>query len=317
MKTRWKLLTMSMVTLAITILFYACKKEDSMQGNIPAGKQKVTLFLTDGPGFFDSVFIDIKSVQVLVDTCDQSDSTHGGRPCHHDGFNDDDHDNNGNNGDHHGDNGDHNGDHSNTPDSCKVWTNLDVQPGVYNLLSLSNGLDTLLASGLVPKGVIKYIKIELGPNNSLVKDSVTYPLNLPPDLGSSIIIKLKGNEWDQVSPGHLQLWLDFDVARSIIRVRDNMFYLRPFIYLYAVRVTGTVQGKVVPREAFPVLTLFNSQDTAYALPNREGEFKIRGLNDGDYSLFVNASNGYQDTTINNISVAAGKVVKLGTIELHK
>jgi len=306
MKTRWKLFSLFSVTLLITIFFFACKKENSLQGTTPPGMQRISLYLTDGPGFFDSVLIDIKSVSVLVDTCDKTDSTHGGRGCHHDGWNDDDDD--------HHNGGDH---HDNVPDSCKVWTDLQVQPGVYNLLDLSNGLDTLLASGLVPNGVVKYIKIELGPNNSLVKDSVSYPLNLPPDLNSTIIIKLKGNEWDQAGPGHLQLWMDFDVTRSIIRVRDNMFYLRPVIYLFAVRVTGSIQGTVVPRDAFPVVTVYNDKDTAYALPNREGQFKVRGLDDGDYNVFFNASNGYKDTTISNVSVSAGMEVKLGKIELHK
>jgi len=115
----------------------------------------------------------------------------------------------------------------------------------------------------------------------------------------------------------LQLWIDFNCARSIIRVRDNMFYLRPYILLYAVRVTGAVDGTVVPRDAYPVLTLTSSTDTAYGLPRWDGSFKIRGLNDGEYSLFINASNGYKDTTITGISVTAGNVVHLGTIELHK
>ena len=315
MKTRWKLLTFLMVTLLMTIFFYACKKENSIQGTVPPGMQKISLFLTDGPGFFDSVLIDIKSVSVLVDTCDKTDSTHGGRGCHHDGWNDDDNDHQG--GDHNGDHdNDHHGD-NNIPDSCKVWTDLQVTPGVYNLTALANGLDTLLASGVVPQGVVKYIKIELGPNNSLVKDSVSYPLNLPPDLNSSIIIKLKGNEWDQAGPGHLQLWMDFDVLKSVIRVRDNQFYLRPVINLYAVRVTGSIQGTISPLDAFPVVTVYNNNDTAYALPNRVGQFKVRGLDDGEYNVFINASNGYKDTTITNVAVSAGNEVKLGKIELHK
>ncbi|PWT98624.1 MAG: hypothetical protein C5B52_11925 [Bacteroidetes bacterium] len=317
MKTRWKLLSIFSVILLTTILFNACKKDNSLQGTIPAGMQKVSLFLTDGPGFFDSVLIDIKSVSVMVDTCDRSDSTHGGRGCHHDGWDDDNNQGGDHDGDHNGDHdGDHDVNHHSVPDSCKVWTDLQITPGVYNLLDLRNGLDTLLASGLVPQGVIKYIKIELGPNNSLVKDSVNYPLNLPPN-HSTIVIKLKGNEWDLAGPGHLQLWLDFDVMRSIIRLSDNQFYLKPVIYLYAVRVTGSIQGIVKPRDAFPVISVYNDKDTAYALPNWEGEFKVRGLSDGEYNVFINASNGYKDTTITGVSVTAGQVVKLNPLELHK
>ncbi|OQP56350.1 carboxypeptidase-like regulatory domain-containing protein [Niastella populi] len=59
------------------------------------------------------------------------------------------------------------------------------------------------------------------------------------------------------------------------------------------------------------------QIQAYAFPWRDGRFKVRGLDSGIYSVFVNAGNGYQDTTINNVSVTVGKETDLGTITLHK
>jgi len=63
--------------------------------------------------------------------------------------------------------------------------------------------------------------------------------------------------------------------------------------------------------------VYNSGDTAYAIPDKDGDFKIRGLKEGTYSLFVNASNGYRDTTINNIVVKAGKETELKKITLQK
>ncbi len=58
-------------------------------------------------------------------------------------------------------------------------------------------------------------------------------------------------------------------------------------------------------------------DTAYAFPWKDGRFKVRGLDSGTYSVYVNAGNGYKDTTINNVSVTVGKETDLGTITLHK
>ncbi|MFM9568642.1 hypothetical protein, partial [Streptomyces turgidiscabies] len=54
-----------------------------------------------------------------------------------------------------------------------------MKSGVYYILSLRNGVDTLLASKTVVKGSIRLIRIDIGTNNSLVKDSVVYPVNLP------------------------------------------------------------------------------------------------------------------------------------------
>ncbi|WP_204326507.1 hypothetical protein, partial [Stenotrophomonas maltophilia] len=57
-------------------------------------------------------------------------------------------------------------------DSSLVWEDLNVKSGVYDILSLRNGVDTLLASKTVVKGSIRLIRIDIGTNNSLVKDSV-------------------------------------------------------------------------------------------------------------------------------------------------
>jgi hypothetical protein len=53
------------------------------------------------------------------------------------------------------------------------------------------------------------------------------------------------------------------------------------------------------------------------MPNPEGYFKMRGLKEGNYSLLVNGSNGYGDTTINNINISNGKETSLGLITLKK
>ena len=292
MNTKGKLLSFgSMVTIIAMLTFFACSKDDSMNTDdpvLPEGKQQVKLFLTDGPDLFDKVLIDIKSIQVLVDTCDKSrgDDDHG----HHD--NDDD-------------------------IKCANWQTLSITPGVYDLLTLRNGADTLLANGVIPTGRIKRIKIELGTNNSLVKDSVNYPLGLFPGTEATIVLKLKGNEWDEYQPGRNQLWLDFDVARSVIKVRDGKFYLLPVIRVFTVKTTGSLEGKVSPREANSIISVYNATDTGYAIPFINGAFKVRGLQEGTYNVFVNASNGYQDTTITGVEVRRNRETNIKTINLHK
>lgn len=298
MKTTMRWIGLSLLCCLTAIIFFTCSKERSLSPS--RGQQHVSIYLTDDPGLFDHVFVDIQSVSVLVDTCAQMGS--------HD--EDDDHD-----GDHDEDD-DHDGDHH-AGDSCNVWKPLVINPGVYDLLTLTNGNDTLLASGNIPAGRIEKIKITLGTNNSLVKDSTTYPLNLFPGQ-NTITIKLRGDEFDQYLAGHLRVWLDFDVARSIVVVNNNQFFLRPFMRLFVISNTGSIEGQVGPRAAFAVVSVFNSTDTAYAIPNRdEGQFKVRGLKPGTYSVFFNGSNGYRDTTINNINVTAGHETELGRITLRQ
>lgn len=285
----------AMMFIATALAITSCKKSDSAQ--IPAGKQNLSLYLTDGPGFFDKVFVEIKAVQVLVDT---TKDTRKNDTCNWDRLGDD-----------------IGSTRSNRKDSGLVWTNLNINAGVYDILNLRNGVDTLLTSTEIPKGAIRLIRIEIGTNNSVVKDSVTYPLSWPDNKPAYILIKLKGHETEEFLPNKIRLWLDFDVSRSVVIVNNNKFYLKPVFHFFVEKSTASVSGKVKPQDAKAVLTLFNATDTAYALPNKNGEFKMRGLKDGTYSLYVNGSNNYKDTTINNIVVQAPKNTNVGVIELKQ
>ncbi len=298
MKRKQILLT-AVMAIAVAFAMTACKKNESAQ--TPAGTQHLSLYLTDGPGFFDKVLVEIKSVEVLVDT-----SKDTRRNDHNDW------DEIGQKKDNDKDDRD-----KSKRDSSLVWENLNIKAGVYDILNLRNGLDTLLGASAIPKGSIRMLKINLGTNNSLVKNGVVYPLKWPANRPSYVLVKLRGDECEEYMPGKVRLWLDFDVNRSIVQGYNNEFYLRPIFHFYIIRTTASVAGRVKPEDAKAVLTLFNAKDTAYALPNREGYFRMRGLKDGVYSLFINASNGYADSTINNITVAAPKETSVGTIELHK
>ncbi len=298
MKTRFIAYAVVLFML-LTGIFYACTKQGSSANNIPANQQKVSLYLTDGPGFFDSVFIDINTVTVIVDTCQRDNIGPFG-----DDHGDDHHD-----GDHHGD--------DNFDTACSISDTLNFNAGVYNLAGLRNGIDTILASGNIPKGRVRRIIVTLGPNNYLVKNGVKYPLNTFSDTDTRIVIKLFGDEFQTSSSNINDLWLDFDVERSIIRLWDGKFYLRPVIRIFAEERTATISGDVIPQDAFPVISVFSGQDTLYALPNDDGRFMVRGLPTGTYSVFINSSNGYSDTTINHVNVTVGTNTDIGTIELHK
>jgi hypothetical protein len=284
------LLFAAVMAFAVVFGLTACNKSASVDGNIPPGQQQLSLFLTDGPGLFDKVLVDIRSVKVLVDT--SSDTRR--------------HDN---------DDWDRRG-KDEKKDSSFIWVNLNIT-GVYDILKFRNGADTLLAAASIPKGSVRLIKIEIGTNNSVVKDSVTYPVSLPANALNYILIKLKGHECEEFLPNRRRLWLDFDITRSIIQERDGKFYLRPVFHFFTVSATGSISGRVGPKDGYPVITVYNATDTSYALPDKEGYFKLRGLKDGTYSVFVNASNGYADATVSNVVVTAPKETSVGVITLKK
>lgn len=299
-KAGWPVLLMGILSVVI----YACSKNESAAPEkVPEGKQKVSLMLTDDPGLFDKVNIDIRKVEVLVDTCATT-----GR-----GDDDDDDDD--------WDDRDRCGWWEDWRDrwhdkECYTWDSLGIRPGVYDMLQLRNGVDTSLANGYVPKGRILSIRITLGPDNSLVKDGVTYPLRSV-NGQVKIVVRVRHNEWDEISPDNLQLYLDFDVQRSIIKVRDGKFILKPFIHVWTVKQTGSVSGRLLPTDAQSIITVHNDLDSLYALPGRGGEWKVRGLKPGTYDIFVNAGNGYKDTTLTGIKVERAKDTRVPTITLTK
>ena len=288
---RWPLVFMSLTAMAI----YACNKDNSQPGPT-ANQQKLSIYMSDNPGFFDNVFLDIRKVEVLVDTCTRGDNDDDRWDWRDRCWWDED--------------------RRDGKDTCEVWDSLGIRPGVYDILALRNGADTLLAGGIVPKGVVKKIRITLGNNNSLVKDSISYPLKSPSNQ-VKIIIKLRSDDWDEVANGDFRLWLDFDLDRSIIKVWNGKFILKPVIKVFTLKMTGSLSGRVTPSAAWPVITVYNDKDTGFALPWVAGEFKVRGLKPGSYNVFVNASNGYRDTTLTGITVERNRNTEVGKIILKK
>jgi|CXWL01.1.fsa_nt_gi hypothetical protein len=291
MKTWSKLLFFPLLVIAASLFFYACQKEASSGGNnIPAGKTKLSVFLTDGPYDFQKVLVDIQRIEVKIDTCRRhDDDDHDGPGC------DDDHDS--------------------LSSRCEIWDTLDIRQGVYDLLTLRNGVDTLLASGFILNGKIERIKFTLGNNNSVMVDNVMHPLHLFNNQ-HFVYVNIHREHLDSISANNFQLFLDFDLSRSI-KIIGGEYWLKPVLKPFGRHSSGEIEGKVRPVHSFGTIKAFNATDTAFARPEDEGEFKIRGLRDGTYSLFIDGINGYQDTTINNIMVRRGRETELGLIRLHQ
>lgn len=286
------------VGLALTLIF-ACNKQDNSGSGSPGPNQnKLSVYLTDDPARFDEVLVDVKAMAVKIDTSTSwwGKDDHQGSPGPKSHW-----------GAHYG-NKDRN-------DSGTVWDTLDITPGIYNLLDFANGTDTLLASANVTKGKIIAFRLQLGTENSLVKDSVNYPLELVPGW-DDIYIRVFGENFQKVNENHYKIWIDFDAGRSVIRVRQGTFYLKPVLRAFAVSNTGSIKGTVLPSKANAVISVYNQTDTAYAIPGRNGLFMVRGLQEGSYSLFVNASTGYQDTTLSEVKVTGGQQADIGVIHLH-
>ncbi|HXU27161.1 MAG TPA: DUF4382 domain-containing protein [Bacteroidia bacterium] len=174
MKTKNIVLAFAGIALSIT-LFNACKKDTTTTGAPPANGS-MAVRLTDAPGNFQQVNVDIQQVSVHM--------------------------------------------------SGGSWIDLPTHTGIYNLLVLQNGIDTSLVNTTVlPAGKITQMRLILGTHNTVMVDSVVYPLTVPS--GSQTGIKLIGNE--TVNPNQLLIVkLDFDANASVV-ASGTTYQLKPTV----------------------------------------------------------------------------------------
>jgi hypothetical protein len=156
MKTMIAWLTAASGITAVLFIF-ACNKSSSTKSNssIPAGQSQLSVYMMDGPIQMDSVLLDITQVRVEVDTATTQNAADN--PNQWDAG--------------------YCGWGRGPSNKSLIWDTLSITPGIYNLLALRNGTDTLLTSGLITTGKILKIEVTLGSSNKVYTDSTTsYPL---------------------------------------------------------------------------------------------------------------------------------------------
>lgn len=112
-------------------------------------------------------------------------------------------------------------------DDSSGWVSLDTRAGIYNLLALQGGVDTLLATGVIPSDVVKEIRLFLGPDNSIKVSGQTYPLLM--NNGDQPKLMIKVNK--QLNASLDSLVVDFDAGLSVVQQGNNNYRLLPVLRL--------------------------------------------------------------------------------------
>lgn len=288
MKTSKLFLGLASAVIAMVLVFSACTKS-GVNGN-----SSVAVFLTDGPGDFDAVNIDIQKVEVKVD----KDEKHK-RDDNRNGLDDD------------------KDDHMKRKDDFGEWIDLGFAPKVIDVLSLRNGIETQLGTANIDAGTVRKIRITLGTKNTVVKGAVTYDLLMDSQTSNFLYIKLFDKHRERGNRNDVKVWVDFDIANSIVET-NGKFYLKPVLRPFCNANFGEIEGKVLPLDAKAVVRVSDGAGfNAVALPSREGEFKVRGIADGTYTVTIEGIAPYAKKIITNVVVKKGEDTKIGTITLVK
>lgn len=191
-----------------------------------------------------------------------------------------------------------------------VTTHALINPGVYDLLKLNSGADTLMISeDLTPRTASK-IRLILGDNNSVVEAGVTHPLAKPDDDSPGLVIE---REYKFESRQNYDMWMDFDAGQSIDKDGAGNYSLNPVLRIYTDEESGAISGHILPLGAAFNVSVVSATGTYGTTINNDGTFYIGGLTTGTYDLKFTAVIGFLDITISDVSVTNGSVTEVGEI----
>ncbi|HET9747116.1 MAG TPA: DUF4382 domain-containing protein [Chitinophagaceae bacterium] len=192
---------------------------------------------------------------------------------------------------------------------------LPATPVTYNLLEFTNGMETLLSSIELPAGKVSQLRLILGNNNTIVLNGVAEPLPLEVPSGQESGLKFNIHA-DLIAGIEYKLWIDFDCSRSVVDNGAGDYILKPVIRTFTEATSGAIKGSVSPAAANATVQATNGVDILSAIPDATtGEFLIRGVPAGTWTVTIDANNGYIDQTINNVAVTVGQVADVGPVTL--
>jgi hypothetical protein len=194
------------------------------------------------------------------------------------------------------------------------WQTLPMtsSPANFNLLEFTNGMDTLLSSVELPAGRISQLRLILGDNNSITVNGITDDLPLEVPSGSESGLKFNIHA-DLIAGVEYKLWIDFDVLRSLVVNGNGDYILKPLIRTFTEATSGAIKGVVLPVAANATVQATMGTDIFTAIPDPlTGEFLIRGVPAGTWSVLFDGNSGYLDQTVPGVAVTVGQVTDIGT-----
>lgn len=193
-----------------------------------------------------------------------------------------------------------------------------VHAGLYNLLELTNGKDTLLADALIPAGTISQVRLILGSNNYIITSTgAKIDLKTPSAQQSGLKVQVH----QQVSGGTLyRLTLDFDVARSIVFAGNSAnTILKPVLRILSFAPSGgNIKGVVAPGSFVTAVMAIKGTDTIATTftNNLTGGYFIKDVPAGNYSLSFVPSDTTYKTAQAAAAVVLGQTTVVDTIRLQ-
>jgi hypothetical protein len=239
------------------MILYSCNDDDNSNSAVPLYPYSVRM--TDAPGPYDEVNIDLKGVEVIA--------------------------------------------------SNGQTVTFAAQAGMYNLLELTNGVNVLIANGLIGDARVNQVRLILGPNNTIVVDGVSHPLSTPSAEQSGL--KLLVNQTLQANVENTIL-VDFDASQSIVDNGDGTYKLKPVLRTIVTTSAGKIKGKIAPIGTMAYVTATSLGGVTYSTyVNASGDYQILGVTAGTYAVTVTPSPPFIAVTYPAVVVVANATFDVG------
>lgn len=179
------------------------------------------------------------------------------------------------------------------------WSDITLTlPQKINLLNLTNGVLDTLGQTSLPAGHYTQLRLVLSANtgttpaNSVVLSGTTAEIPLSTPSGVQSGIKLI-HEFD-VAPGqHVDLVLDFNALKSVVRRGNGSYALKPVITVLPNLLTG-IDGFIDPSllaDNVMVSAQVSGTEVRSTMPDPQtGEFFLSNLTAGAYDVVITADN---------------------------
>jgi len=204
---------------------------------------------------------------------------------------------------------------SGTDTTSGSWTVINDSLRYFDLLLLNNGASAVLGDTSLTEGTYTQIRLIVEDRNYVVDDGVNYPLTIPS--GTQTGIKL--NHSFEIESGKLyELFLDFNVDKSVKITGNGKYKLKPTIRVMPVVISGSIFGQVLPLDADPTVWTVSGTDTISTFTDLTGFFKLMALPEGIYDINITPADTlvYRDTTITGVNVFANQNTDIGSITLE-
>ena len=193
------------------------------------------------------------------------------------------------------------------------------RPGMYDLMQLTNGRDTLLSNALLPVGRISQIRLVLGTNNFAVTPTGdTLQLATPSAQQSGLKVLVN----QTVTGGMLyRLTLDFDAAKSVIKAGNSGNYiLKPVLRVISFLPSGgNARGIVLPDSVITAIYAIRGIDTiatTYSDTANGGAYFFNDIPGGSYVFWYIPQDTIHQTTSRNVPITLGQTYVVDTVRLQ-